>query len=385
MTATSHVDVAKRLLANVEAGTSDQSPVQMKVPAASYRDPARWDAGDGADLPAFSTRRRPVVRLPGAGRRSTPSDRRAPDLIVVAVTTAWLRTFLNVCRHRGAPVAEGAATPGASPVHTTRGATTPRAGSSVCRAGTPSVTSTWPAWSSCTTHEREGVVLAVLTPDVDFDPVTGCRAWTRPSRCSASTSCTATRSSPSSRARTGSSPPTATSTATTSGTCTARRSARRPSPTATPTTSSVPTSASASPTSRSRQIRDSPERRVAAAAGRSMSMVHYVFPNISISGQPERPLMVSRLLPGPTPDRSTTVQYHYYRAAGGGRRGHRDGRGPAQAVRRRHRRGGLRHRVQDQPQRSTPSATTTFRFGRNERGNQNFHRWIARVVDDEKP
>ena len=44
-----------------------------------------------------------------------------------------------------------------------------------------------------------------------------------------------------------------------------------------------------------------------------MSMVHYLFPNVSISGQPGRPLMISRLLPGPTPDRSTTAQYHYYR------------------------------------------------------------------------
>ena len=40
----SHADVARRLLANVDAGTSDQSPVQMKVPASAYRDPARWDA-----------------------------------------------------------------------------------------------------------------------------------------------------------------------------------------------------------------------------------------------------------------------------------------------------------------------------------------------------
>jgi hypothetical protein len=40
----SHTDVARRLLANVDAGTSDQSPGQMKVPATSYRDPARWEA-----------------------------------------------------------------------------------------------------------------------------------------------------------------------------------------------------------------------------------------------------------------------------------------------------------------------------------------------------
>ena len=42
MIATSHIEVAKRLLANVEAGTSDQSETGMKVPAASYRDPAQW-------------------------------------------------------------------------------------------------------------------------------------------------------------------------------------------------------------------------------------------------------------------------------------------------------------------------------------------------------
>jgi hypothetical protein len=35
MTATSHADVARRLLANVDAGTSDQAPGQMKVPIAT--------------------------------------------------------------------------------------------------------------------------------------------------------------------------------------------------------------------------------------------------------------------------------------------------------------------------------------------------------------
>ena len=39
----SHADVARRLLANVDAGTSDQSPVQMKVPASAYRDAKRWE------------------------------------------------------------------------------------------------------------------------------------------------------------------------------------------------------------------------------------------------------------------------------------------------------------------------------------------------------
>ena len=41
--------------------------------------PGAVGPGDGADLPAFSTRRRPVVRLPRAGRVRRPHNRRPPD------------------------------------------------------------------------------------------------------------------------------------------------------------------------------------------------------------------------------------------------------------------------------------------------------------------
>lgn len=44
-----------------------------------------------------------------------------------------------------------------------------------------------------------------------------------------------------------------------------------------------------------------------------MSLVHYVFPNVSISGGHGDTLMLSRLLPGPTPDTSTTLQFQFYR------------------------------------------------------------------------
>ena len=42
-------------------------------------------------------------------------------------------------------------------------------------------------------------------------------------------------------------------------------------------------------------------------------MVHYVFPNVSISGGHGDTVMLSKLLPGPTVERSTTVQFQYYR------------------------------------------------------------------------
>jgi phenylpropionate dioxygenase-like ring-hydroxylating dioxygenase large terminal subunit len=44
-----------------------------------------------------------------------------------------------------------------------------------------------------------------------------------------------------------------------------------------------------------------------------MSLVHYVFPNVSISGGLGDSLMLSKLLPGPTVERSTTLQFQYYR------------------------------------------------------------------------
>jgi len=44
-----------------------------------------------------------------------------------------------------------------------------------------------------------------------------------------------------------------------------------------------------------------------------MSLVHYIFPNVSISGGHGDTLMLSKLLPGPTVDRSTTAQFQYHR------------------------------------------------------------------------
>ena len=44
-----------------------------------------------------------------------------------------------------------------------------------------------------------------------------------------------------------------------------------------------------------------------------MSLVHYIFPNVSISGGHGATLMLSRLFPGSTVDQSTTVQHQYFR------------------------------------------------------------------------
>ncbi len=127
------------------------------------------------------------------------------------------------------------------------------------------------------------------------------------------------------------------------------------------------------------EIRDRPEEEWPPLF-EAMSMVHYLFPNISISGQAERPLMVSRLLPGPTPDRSRTVQYHYYRQ-------------PVEtdeAIATAEARRKLYAQVTGDEDFATgfkinralqAIGDDNFRFGRNERGNQNLHQWIDKLVN----
>jgi len=58
---------------------------------------------------------------------------------------------------------------------------------------------------------------------------------------------------------------------------------------------------------------DSAEPFDPATLSEYMSLVHYVFPNVSISGGLGDSLMLSKLLPGPTVDHSTTLQFQYYR------------------------------------------------------------------------
>src|SRR3954471_12075698 len=104
--ATPHTDVARRLLANVDAGKSDQSDVQMRIPVANYRDTDRWNLEMERVF-----RRSPVVvafscdlRQPGDFETLEIAER---PIVVVRGSDGVARTFFNVCRPRGAAVAEG--------------------------------------------------------------------------------------------------------------------------------------------------------------------------------------------------------------------------------------------------------------------------------------
>ena len=299
-------------------------------------------------------------------------------IVVIRGDDGVIRTFLNVCRHRGAPVAEGCGhsrrftCPYHSWVYNTRGSLVGIPGRETY--GELDVS----GLIELPTHERAGVILAVLTPDLDFDPA----AWL-------------------------------------DGMDDALEMLRLDELYRYPVITELDspnwkltadgyvdgyhlgylhssTIGAKSITNRNTydlfgphvrigfankpitEIRDRPEDEWPPLF-EAMSMVHYIFPNISISGQTERPLMISRLLPGPTPDRSVCVQYHYYRQPVEGD----EAIATAEARRK------LYAQVTGDEDFATGFKINRglnaigddgIRFGRNEGGNQNLHRWVDRLV-----
>ncbi|MEZ5216401.1 MAG: aromatic ring-hydroxylating dioxygenase subunit alpha [Ilumatobacteraceae bacterium] len=111
----------------------------------------------------------------------------------------------------------------------------------------------------------------------------------------------------------------------------------------------------------------------------AFSLVHYIFPNISISGHPTTGLMVSRLFPGPKVDECSVIQYQYFRAPLVGEEA------LAEAEAKRQRYAAVTYEedfltVMGIGKRTKALADDYFRFGRNEMGNQNLHSWVKRVA-----
>ncbi len=118
----------------------------------------------------------------------------------------------------------------------------------------------------------------------------------------------------------------------------------------------------------------------------AFSLVHFIFPNISISGHPTMGLMVSRMFPGPAVGECTVIQYQYFRQPLVDEAAQNE----AEAKRQRYADVtydedfvtvmGIGKRVD-----ALASAGDVFRFGRNEMGNQNLHRWVHRLLDEADP
>jgi len=100
------IRIAKRLLAHISNGTAESAPHQHKVDIARYTDPDLW-----ANEVELFYRLSPIVagmscELAGPGAYKAQEIVGIPVLLV-RDDHGRLNAFLNVCRHRGAPVAAG--------------------------------------------------------------------------------------------------------------------------------------------------------------------------------------------------------------------------------------------------------------------------------------
>ena len=109
-----------------------------------------------------------------------------------------------------------------------------------------------------------------------------------------------------------------------------------------------------------------------------VGFVHTVFPHVSVAGNGGRGAMVSQLMPGPTSDRSRTIQTHLI--AKDATEAER-----AETIKRAD---FLEWVVNEEDYKTglgiqsalASGANTEFVFGRNEPGNQMFHRWVDDLI-----
>lgn len=311
MTSPALHDIVRRLQANVEAGLPDMADAPMKVPAAGYADPARYRQEIEQIflkvplLVALSC----DVREPGEFLAYEVAGR---PIVVVRGDDGKVRTLLNVCRHRGARVVDehcGSTRRFTCPYHAWVYDTTGALVGVPGRESFGEIDAT--GLIELPTEERSGAVFACLDQQADLDLDT----WL-------------------------------------GGMADALAVLRLDDlyPYRVPTTLASPnwklaadgyldgyhigylhrnTIGRKAITNRNTYDLFGPHVRIGFATKQTasaddavldegnppdyFSLVHYVFPNVSISGGHGETLMLSKLLPGPTVDRSTTVQFQYYR------------------------------------------------------------------------
>ena len=98
--------LVRRLLDHIEAGTTDLADEVLEVPASTYTDPELWSREVDVLF-----RDQPLV-LCLSGALPTPGSYRTVDilgtpLLLVRDTDGVVRSFANVCRHRGVRVVDG--------------------------------------------------------------------------------------------------------------------------------------------------------------------------------------------------------------------------------------------------------------------------------------
>jgi len=163
--------LAKRLIAHVNAATTDSANSQMRMPVSEYLDPSVWNV----EIEEVFKRKPLAVglscELPEVGSFLSLTIVDTP--ILITRTTDGLKAFFNVCRHRGAMVApencSGRQTRFACPYH---GWTYDNKGRLLGVADSKtfgSVDFSTHGLTEIAVAERSGLLFVVLTPGVNFD------------------------------------------------------------------------------------------------------------------------------------------------------------------------------------------------------------------------
>lgn len=97
--------LADQMLRHVENGTTDQADTILEVPTSAYTDPNRWTREVELIFKRLPLMMALTIELPN------PGDYKAMEMVGLPILLTRgkdgkARAFLNVCTHRGAPVAE---------------------------------------------------------------------------------------------------------------------------------------------------------------------------------------------------------------------------------------------------------------------------------------
>lgn len=372
--------IAERLLEHLEHGTTDSAPEVMQVPVADYVDATRWDTEVDTLF-----RRSPVVVALSAHLRE-PGAYRSIDVVGVPVLSVrqpdgTVRAFVNVCRHRGAQVVGhgcGTARRFACPYHAWTydgtGALVGIAGRSTF--GELDLAARGLAELPC--EERYGMVFAICDPAATPEP-RWLDAWLAGYGPVLDSLGLDTMAFLDERELTGPNWKIAYDGYVDSY----HLDILHRDTLGKDVIGNVMTCDAWGPHQRlAFARRNTAELRDIARdewrPGRHIAMVHTVFPHVSVAGNGGSAVMVSQLFPGPTPDRSRTIQTHLVVDGIA-----EDAREAALA-----RADLLEWVVTEEDYKTglgiqaglTSGANTEFVFGRNEPGNQRFHQWVADLV-----
>lgn len=377
MTATTLISVAKRLLANVDGDRGDLSDNVLNVPVSSYLDPVRFQREietifrQAPLLVALSV----DVAKPGDYSTLSIAGR---AIVIMRGDDGVARTFLNICRHRGAQIANecfGHSRRFTCPYHFWVYDTQGDLVGNSAREAFEGIDVT--GLIELPTAERAGAIFAVLTPNapLDIDTWLGDMAGAleilelhklvrhRDGLIAESGNWKATADGYVDgyhlgylhRNTIGTKSITNRNTYDLYGPHVRLGFANKPLV----------------------EMRDLPAEQWPLRE--AMSLVHYVFPNISISGLPGSGLMVSRIFPGTSPHHSTVEQFQYFR----------EPLVTAEQIAEADAKRDLYFAVTRDEDFATVMQVTkaldaisgdVFRYGRNEQGNQNLHRWVETLL-----